>query len=95
MRHNAAQPYEILWFADGERRQITTLSEREARRILAEKRAAGLDPSLYVGNFEIDAMTPAENRRRVAVAQAGENAYQREGARVRLLPSAYRNKVAA
>ena len=70
MRHNAPQPYEIVFYADGERRCIRTLSERQARRVLAEKRAAGLDPSLYVGNFEIDALTPAENRRRVAMAQA-------------------------
>lgn len=70
MRHNAPQPYEIVFYADGQRRRISTLSEREARRVLAEKRAAGLDPSLYVGNFEIDVVTPAENRRRVAIAQA-------------------------
>ena len=71
MRRNAAQPYEILWYEHGSRRCIRTLSEREARRVYAAKGAEGLEPSLFVGNLEIDALTPRENRQRVAVLHAG------------------------
>lgn len=64
------QPYAVTWYQDGGRRQITTFSEREARLVFDTKRFAGLDPSLCLGGVEIDALTPAENRQRVAVAQA-------------------------